>query len=200
MTAAVTATWHGRRGSVILGPTEARVARFLDHATRSGRVSIRTVDLASHLQLERSEAYRITRRLRILGLFGIENDKGGSRGGRRYWRTPIEHDGVELDQTRHRNAWARVVSWATARRARLHARLALIREGRRWAGTPARDSSPAPTSPLVGAGDPSGRSAESGDGTDGDPGAPHAERPGLSVADLLRKYGAGGLLDEWGVE
>lgn len=199
MTAA-TATWVGRRGSVILGPTEARVARFLHDATRSGRVTIRTVDLASRLQLERSEAYRITRRLRVLGLFGIENDKGGSKGGRRYWRTPIEHDGAQLDETRHRNAWARVVSWAKARRARLHARLAAIRQRHDGAGPAVRDTTPASTSPLVGAGAPSGRSAESGDGADGRHVPPlHAERPGPSVADLLRRHGAGALLDEWGV-
>src|SRR5690348_14224237 len=52
---AITETWHGRAGSVILGPTEARVARYLESATRHGRVTIRTVDLASRLQLERSE-------------------------------------------------------------------------------------------------------------------------------------------------
>lgn len=169
-----TATWHGRRGSVILGPTEARVARFLDHATRSGRVTIRTVDLAARLQLERSEAYRITRRLRILGLFGIENDKAGTKGGRRYWRTATEHDGQELDETRHRNAWARVVSWAKARRARLHARLADLRQSRDAAG---------PKRPIAAHAEPSL------------PGGGSAS----PFAAAMRQAGLGPLMDEWGV-
>lgn len=93
---------------MLLGPTEARIARYLDHATKHGRVTIRTVDLAAATQLERSEAYRITRRLRELGLFGVENDRGATKGGRRYWRTPIEHDGQMLDAVRHRAAWSSV--------------------------------------------------------------------------------------------
>jgi len=121
-------TWGGRRGHVILGPTEARVARYLEAATRHGRVTIRTLELARHLRLERSEAYRITRRLRVLGLFGVENDQGGTKGGRRYWRTPIEHDGAELDAGRHRSAWARVVAYLRARRVDLGARLAHLRQ------------------------------------------------------------------------
>ena len=175
-----TATWHGRRGSVILGPTEARVARFLDQATRTGRVTIRTVDLASHLQLERSEAYRITRRLRILGLFGIENDKGGSKGGRRYWRTPLEHDGQELDETRHRTASARVVSWAKARRARLHARLATLRQrpGDGSGDDSVGRSTPAGPLPVPGSG-PAGVSSP--------------------FAEAMRRAGLGPLMDEWGV-
>jgi hypothetical protein len=80
-------TWHGRRGTVILGPTEHRVARWLAGMTRTGRVTLRTVDLAAATGVERSEAYRITARLRVLGLFGIENDRGGNHHGRRYWRT-----------------------------------------------------------------------------------------------------------------
>ena len=112
-------TWHGRRGVVILGPTEDRVARYLNDATRRGRVTLRTVELASRLRLDRSEVYRITARLRMLGLFGIENDRGGTRGGRRYWRTAIEHDGARLDARRHRVAWSRVLAWSRARRARL---------------------------------------------------------------------------------
>lgn len=121
-------TWHGRRGAVILGPTEDRVARYLDSATRHGRVTIRTVDLATRLQLERSEAYRITRRLRTLGLFGIENDRGGTKGGRRYWRTAREHDGNVLDDRRHRVAWSRIVAYLRTRRERLHRGLAALRQ------------------------------------------------------------------------
>lgn len=104
----------GRRGVVILGPTEAKVAAYLTRATMHGRVTIRTVDLGARLGLERSEIYRITRRLRILGLFGIENDRGGTLGGRRYWRTAIPHDGAELPAEAHRAAWARVTSAARA--------------------------------------------------------------------------------------
>lgn len=112
--------WHGRRGSVVLGPTEERVARYLDQMTRhGGRVTIRTLDLGSRLKVERSEIYRITRRLRTLGLFGIENDRSGRNGGRRYWRTSLEHDGAGLDKTRHRDAWARVVGWSRHHAARV---------------------------------------------------------------------------------
>jgi hypothetical protein len=111
--------WTGRRGPVILGPTEHRVALGLDQLTRRGRIRLRTVDLAARYQLERSEAYRITRRLRILGLFGIANDPSGSRGGRWWWRTAAAHDGSELDPERHRVAWARVVGFG--RRLQLRA-------------------------------------------------------------------------------
>lgn len=104
----------GRRGVVILGPTEARMAAYLGGRTRWGRVTIRTVDLAAATGIERSEVYRITRRLRTLGLFGIENDRGGTNGGRRYWRTAIPHDGAELPAEAHRAAWARVMSAARA--------------------------------------------------------------------------------------
>ena len=114
-------TWHGRRGPVILGPTEHRVARWLADRTHHGRITLRMVDVAQANRLERSEAYRITARLRILGLFGIENDRGGDKGGRRFWRTAIAHDGAELDEARHREAWSRVVAWARARGARLRA-------------------------------------------------------------------------------
>lgn len=110
--------WHGRRGPVVLGPTEHRVARALADLCRPGRVTFRSTDLATRLRLERSEFYRITRTLRVLGLFGIENDRGGSHGGRRYWRTAIEHDGPGLDDAKHRAAWARVVSWTRRRAAR----------------------------------------------------------------------------------
>lgn len=120
-------TWHGRRGTVILGPTEHRVARYLADLCRAGRITLRTADLMTAVHVERSEAYRITARLRTLGLFGIENDRGGNHGGRRIWRTSIEHDGSRLDATRHRDAWARIVAWAHARRDRAAARLAAIR-------------------------------------------------------------------------
>lgn len=171
-------TWHGRRGSVILGPTEDRVARFLDHATRSGRVTIRTVELAERLRLERSEAYRITRRLRTLGLFGIENDRGGTKGGRRYWRTAIEHDGVLLDAVRHRTAWARVVAYLRARRSAAHRNLARLRQRQHGRTVPAAGL---PT-PATSTGVPSPLDVAGG-----------------TVASWLRRYGAGALLDEWGV-
>lgn len=144
-------TWHGRRGAVILGPTEHRIARWLADRTRSGRVTIRTVDLAAATHVERSEAYRITRRLRILGLFGVEDDRGGTRGGRRYWRTAVEHDAGELDATRHREAWARVVAWARARRRRLTAALHHIRDG--GLHTASRPT-PSTLPPVDGVGDP----------------------------------------------
>ena len=113
--------WHGRRGSVALGPTQHRVARYLDARTSSGQVRIRTDELAEACGLERSEAYRITARLRVLGLFGIANDRGGHRGGRLVWRTRIEHEGAALDQARHRSAWSRIVAWSRARRTRIRA-------------------------------------------------------------------------------
>lgn len=157
---------------MILGPTEHRVARYLADLTRSGRVTIRTVELATRLGLERSEAYRITRRLRVLGLFGIENDRGGSRGGRRVWRTAIEHDGGELEAVRHRAAWARIVSWARARRASLGARLAHIRSSRPD-GRPGRPTlAPPAFNPRVG-------------GASG------------SFAEAMRRHGLGPLMDEW---
>ena len=141
--AVAVSTWRGRRGSVILGPTEDRVARYLEASTRHGRVTIRTLELARHLGLERSEAYRITRRLRVLGLFGIENDQGGTQGGRRYWRTATTHEGAELDAGRHRTAWARVVAYLRARRVRLGARLAHLRQR---SPDRMRPSDPRPTS------------------------------------------------------
>lgn len=121
-------TWHGRRGPVILGPTEHRVARWLADRTRSGRVTLRMVDVAAGTRVERSEAYRITARLRILGLFGIENDRAGTKGGRRFWRTAIAHDGATLDETRHREAWSRIVAWARSRGEHWAARLAALRQ------------------------------------------------------------------------
>jgi hypothetical protein len=115
----LTTTWQGRRGSVLLGPTEHRVAVYLADLTSRGRVVVRTVDLMARLHLERSEAYRVTARLRVLGVFGIRNDQGGTLGGRWYWRTAIKHDGARLDPARHRVAWARVLGGARARRARI---------------------------------------------------------------------------------
>lgn len=166
-------TWHGRRGSVLLGPTENRIARFLTAMTANGRVTIRTVDLIKATGLERSEAYRITARLRILGLFGVENDRGGTRGGRRYWRTAIEHDGAGLDPARHRAAWSRIVSWTRARRAHLHLRLAELRahHTRRVERSypPLRASTP--------------------------PGV--ASTGGVNFADAMRRYGLGPLMDSW---
>lgn len=170
--------WHGRRGNVILGPTEDRVARFLEAATAHGRVTIRMTELAGRLQLERSEAYRITRRLRVLGLFGIENDRGGTHGGRRYWRTAIEHDGQELDSARHRVAWARTVAFLQARRARLHARLASLRQRPTAVAGPRRPT-PALLSPVP----PPGPLGSAG-GT---------------FAERMRRHGLGGLMDTWGV-
>lgn len=115
--------WTGRHGSVLLGPTEARVARFLHELTRHGRVTLRSADLVVRLRIERSEFYRITRRLRTLGLFGIEDDRGGIRGGRRYWRTATRHDGAGLDPRRRRLAQARIAAWAQHARTRVVAAL-----------------------------------------------------------------------------
>lgn len=120
-------SWHGRRGTVILGPTEHRVARYLADLCRGGLVTLPMATLIEATHVERSEAYRITRRLRILGLFGIQDDQGGSRGGRKIWRTAIEHNASQLDEVRHREAWSRVVAWARARSSRARARLAAIR-------------------------------------------------------------------------
>lgn len=165
-------TWHGRRGAVLLGPTEHRIARWLTDMTRNGRVTLRTTDVIKATGLERSEAYRITARLRVLGLFGVENDRGGTRGGRRYWRTAIEHDGGRLDPVRHRVAWSRILSWTRARRARLHARLAELRttQGSRIFGH------------------------------DREPNAARSSPPGPSggnFAEAMRRHGLGPLMDSW---
>lgn len=120
-------TWRGRHGAVLLGPTEHRVATYLADATRHGRITLRTTSLATHLGLERSEAYRITARLRVLGLFGIENDRAGTRGGRRYWRTFTDR-GTRLHGERHRIAWARIKGWAMRRAALVAGRLAALRQ------------------------------------------------------------------------
>lgn len=165
-------TWHGRRGAVLLGPTENRVARWLADVTSHGRVRIRTVDLVDALRLERSEAYRITSRLRILGLFGVENDRGGTRGGRHYWRTAIEHDGGGLDPLRHRQAWSRIVSWARARKARMTTRLAELRAHhiRRVGATARALNTPTP---------------------------PGDYAPGGVFAEAMRRHGLGPLMDSW---
>lgn len=164
MTGPTTVVWQGRRGSVLLGPTEHRVARHLARITGHGQVRIRTVALAGDLGLERSEAYRILARLRVLGLFGIADDRGGNHGGRRIWRTSIEHDGPGLDPDRHRVAWSRIRGWALARIARIRRAIATT-QGRRWDVPPAggrgvelhaRSSTPAarPGSPPGTGGDP----------------------------------------------
>jgi hypothetical protein len=97
--------------------------------TKAGRVTIRNVDLMRATGVERSEAYRITSRLRVLGLFGIENDRGGNHHGRRFWRTTIETDAGALNAARHREAWSRIVAWARARRDRARAALNHLRSG-----------------------------------------------------------------------
>lgn len=170
-------TWKGRKGSVLLGPTEDRVARYLADATRHGRVTIRTMDLAARLGLGRSEAYRITDQLRTLGLFGVENDQGGTLGGRRWWRTATPHDGVTLDATRHRIAWSRILAWARARRQHALELVASLH-------TPRTDSA-------------------MGGAVSGSESASTAERPpaeavdALSFRDRFLAAGGGSLLAEW---
>jgi hypothetical protein len=63
----------------------------------------------------------------VLGLFGIANDPGGHRGGRRIWRTSIEHDGAELNRARHAEAWSRIIGGARARQRHRQRRLAALR-------------------------------------------------------------------------
>lgn len=163
--------WNGRRGAVILGPTEHRVARYLADRTRTGRVTIRNAELVADLGIARSELYRITARLRVLGLFGIENDRGGNHGGRRFWRTAIAHDIGALDAAKHREAWARVVAWARDRRGRLAARLASLKRRPH-------------TAPVVAS--PSGR-----------PGLGSTAPAALSFGAAMRRYGLGPLMDRW---
>lgn len=177
MTGAV--TWRGRRGAVLLGPTEDRVARYLADMTRRGRVTIRTVDLVARLNLERSEVYRITARLRVLGLFGVENDQGGTNGGRRYWRTGIEHDGARLDAARHRAAWGRILAWARARREVVAARLGELH-------TPRSVTRPVPA--RIGS-----------EGSAGLVSPPVTVQPaGPSFRELFAGAGGGALLEAWG--
>lgn len=156
------ATWRGQAGAVLLGPTEDRVARYLEDATRHGRVTLRTAAIADRLGLARSEAYRILRTLRTLGLFGIEDDRSGARGGRRIWRTRGRRAGVALDAGRHRAAWARIAAWMRSRAGRIAAQIRAMTTGRPrqpigtrplWAD-PAEDA-PAGTCPPVGADPPS---------------------------------------------
>lgn len=152
--------WRGRLGWVLLGPTEHRVAGYLDAATRYGRVALPSPTLAALLGLSRSEFYRITRRLQSLGLFGIEDDQGGTRGGRRYWRQgrPVAAGSSALDPAKHRLAWARIAAWCKAKAARLLARLRPNQTPRaqptrpRLAERPSGD--PAPVSWPAGAGPP----------------------------------------------
>ena len=157
-------TWRGQYGAVLLGPTEHRVATYLEAATRDGLVTLRTTAIASRLKLSRSEAYRILATLRRLGLFGVSSDQGGTTGGRRIWRTSRMRDGSSIDPRRHRAAWARVTGWLQARAHRLAAAIAGISQARLWPATqrradrahggrlavPARGSAP-----LAGAGPPS---------------------------------------------
>lgn len=163
-------TWSGRRGRVLLGPTQHRVALWLDRHTTAGRVRITTRRVADELGLERSEAFRVLARLRVLGLFGIANDRGGHRGGRWVWRTAAAHDGPGLDPGRHREAWRRILGWSRAARSRAlerlhHLRLAAVVEsGVQATRAPAPESTPAPVA---------------------------------SFAEGLRRYGAGALLDSW---
>lgn len=121
--------WHGRAGAVALGPTQHRVARYLEDLTSHGWAHVRTADLAERLGLERSEAFRILSRLRVLGLFGVSNDRGGHAGGRRVWRTARRHDGARLDPSRHQVAWARIRGAVRAARIRTRDRLVVLRSG-----------------------------------------------------------------------
>lgn len=112
--------WRGRLGWVLLGPTEHRVATYLEAMTRHGRVTLRSTSIASSIGLSRTELYRITARLRMLGVFGIENDQGGQHAGRRIWRTAaVDSSSRPLDHARHRLAWGRIAAWSRARAARL---------------------------------------------------------------------------------
>jgi len=157
---------------VLLGPTQDRVARHLAERTRYGRVVVHMPTLATTLGLERSEAYRITARLRVLGLFGIEDDQGGTVGGRRVWRTAIAHDGPRLDPARHRETWRRILGWARHRSERVAARLAALRPTTSGeAGLVRRSLGSLPAS--------------------GPPGA------GSEFGDAMRRHGLGSLIDSW---
>jgi hypothetical protein len=164
-------TWYGRAGAVELGPTEARVARYLASITGHGWAHVRTMDIAARLGLERSEAFRIIARLRTLGLFGVSSDRGGHGQGRRVWRTPTRHDGVRLDAGRHRAAIARIRG--SARRATLRARARLTTIRVAASGGAARPNGPGVIAPHV--------------------------TPGPTFADRMRLAGLGRLMDEWRV-
>jgi hypothetical protein len=127
VTQAAPGTWVGRRGPILLGPTQDRVARYLDRATSHGGVRIPTARIQAACRIERSEAYRITRQLRVLGLFGVRDDQGGARGGRYWWRTSVPHDTRGLDDQRHVVAWRRIRGWWRSREDRVTARLAQLR-------------------------------------------------------------------------
>lgn len=186
--------WYGARGSVVLGPTEDRVARFLADRTRHGQIVMRTSELAAELGLERSEAYRITARLRVLGLFGIANDRSGLAGGRRWWRTPSLRSADALDPGRHRSAWSRVVAAARARRARLMAQLAELATHK--PGALHRSAHGSAAHPA----DPSQLTLQLSDGSaQHPPGAVPLAAPGGSFAERMRRYGLGSLMDSWGV-
>jgi hypothetical protein len=174
---------------VLLGPTEHRIARWLADMTRHGIIRIRTLELAEATHVERSEAYRITRRLRVLGLFGIENDQGGNHHGRRFWRTAIEHDGAALPPVAHRQAWSRIVAWARSRRERMKGRLAALRAHHiRLAGVlHVAGPTPAETPPSAGVNPGQRPSARAPDGR-------------WTPAEAMRRNGAGRLLDAWGVQ
>jgi DNA-binding transcriptional regulator LsrR (DeoR family) len=172
-----TTTWRGRRGTVLLGPTEDRVARYLADATRRGRVTIRHTEIAERLGISRKDLYRITARLRMLGLFGIENDRGGTNRGRRYWRTAIEHDGTRLDPVKHRVAWSRILAWSRARKSAIDDALAGIRNQPRQAAG------------LDGAGDLTRPAV-----------VPRPDAAGRTFRDLFAAAGGSTLLAVWGVE
>jgi hypothetical protein len=184
--------WAGTHGTVVLGPTEDRVARYLAERTRYGQVTLRTVDLVTALHLERSEAYRITARLRVLGLFGIANDRGGHAGGRRVWRTPTARGGSGLDRPRHRMAWARITAAARAKLRAVMAKVADLHQRPQGAGHGPGETRPAPDQIRLPVGD---GAAQHPPGT----GIP-SPVPGETFAQRMRRYGLGGLLDTWGVE
>lgn len=171
--------WRGRYGWIALGPTEDRVARYLDDATRHGRITRTTARIQDDLGLGRSEAFRILRTLRTLGLFGVENDQGGTRGGRRIWRIDRPGEGATLDAGRHRQAWARVVAYLAERKARALARL---RSMTTRAAHPPRQGSRFPRRTL----------APTSPGPD-----PQADvGPALTLGDAIRRW-APGLAHEW---
>lgn len=150
-------TWRGRRGTVALGPTQHRVACYLAELASRGQVTVRTADVAERCQLSRTEAFRIMARLRVLGLFGISNDRGGHHGGRRIWRTAIAHDGPGLDPVKHRIAWARMRAAAAWARGQVIATIRARRTPPDWPTRPARANTGAilPGGRTVDAGGPS---------------------------------------------
>lgn len=172
--------WRGRFGWILLGPTEHRVARYLDAATQYGRVTLPMTRIQADCHLGRSEAYRILRRLRILGLFGVENDQGGSLGGRRIWRIG-RPDGQTLDALLHRQAWARITAWMRAKRAAVLARIRSVSAGQGPRVLPR-------TLP------PGRQAADHGPGSPGLP--PAGLDPPLDLGRIFRRY-APGLAAAW---